>query len=106
MGLAHLVEKFPADLSDEHRNAIVSDWGAATGYIEMGLRMKLACWSQLPWKLAGICHHDPTVRRDIAQDVLRQYDSSVEAGFDDDTHHQLSVKYLSPDGFINRYRRH
>ena len=46
---------------------LARDFEAGWAYLQMGLQVKLDFWLRLPWKLAGMGHHDLQLARSVAQ---------------------------------------
>eukprot|EP00969_Alexandrium_andersonii_P236373 10435611-Alexandrium_andersonii.AAC.1 len=54
---------------------IVSDFELGCKFLELGLGVKLAFWSQLPWVLAGLAHHFVHVARNTARTAVDMFDA-------------------------------
>ena len=79
--------------SSEDRAASLRDWHAGAAHVMAGLALKLACWSTLPWKLAGLAHHDLVNARAAAKTCLDLYSRAPRAAM----HHLMSVGFLDAD---------
>ena len=98
MSDADLMRKFPADLPDDDRRAILEDFHVAKAYLELGLEIKFGCWQKLPWKLAAMAYWDVTVKAAGARYCIELWESSMAAGYTEDMHHPLSIRFLSAGG--------
>ena len=74
------------------RDAILADFANGVSFVAASLDLKLAIWRVLPWRLAGLAHHEPVAAAACARDCLAQYDANPDAG----AHHRLSVRLLAP----------
>ena len=73
------MRKFPADLPDDARRAILHDFHVAKAYLEMGLEIKFGVWQKLPWKLAAMAYWDVTVKAAGARYCIELWESSMAA---------------------------
>eukprot|EP00969_Alexandrium_andersonii_P287624 12715577-Alexandrium_andersonii.AAC.1 len=51
-----------AALEDIDKQRILEDWRNGCAFVTDQLTRKMAFWQVLPWKLAGLMHHEPEVR--------------------------------------------
>jgi hypothetical protein len=75
-----------------NNSTLLQDWLNARARIHSDLVLKLAHWSQLPWKLAGLAHQDPWKVQATAKIVLMLWDHGDVRGKD----HVLSKRLLDP----------
>lgn len=70
--------KLALDLQAKDAELLQTDWRAARDYIIMGLTSKLAFWSNLPHKLAGMAHTDEGVARETARAAIYMWDQNQQ----------------------------
>jgi len=91
----------PAD-----RAVLMQDFDFAKQHLHVVLVAKFGFWRQIPWRLAGLSHHWPSVARRIAQDCLEEFDASMsKPGMTLEHHHPLSVRFLSETGMREDLQR-
>lgn len=91
-----LARRIPAKMQDDDRARLFLDFEQAKSYLVMGLKMKLDCWTRLPWCLAALGHWRKEERIAGARRALLQFDAGLEQGYDATMHHPLSRKLLTP----------
>ena len=74
---------------------LVADFEHAKACAQTVLRIKLNCWSKLPWLLCGLAHHDTLLAAAAAKKSLQSYDSTKQEL--QHLHHPLSIAMLSSD---------
>ncbi len=91
---ALLLGDWPAmALTEAEESVLLSDFQAGRSYLQLGAQIKFDFWGRLPWKLAGLAHHDVLVSRRIARESLVAFD---EFAGEDPTyvHHYLTIRLL------------
>ena len=78
MSLADLTRQFPQELSVADRALVLQDFDAAKSYLELGVRVKLSCWYQLPWVAAGLGHHSSDTRVSTAKTCCRNTTAALQ----------------------------
>ena len=78
-------------LTSEEFDALVANLGQAKSHITRVLAQKCSFWDQLPWKLAGLAHFDPTYVRDTALRVIAKFDASPQEEL---LHHPLTWSFM------------
>lgn len=75
----------------EEAKQLFDDWGKARARIITELTSKLACYSQLPWRLLSLAHHDKTVASHGATICLQLWERGGVGCL-----HQQSRRFLDP----------
>ena len=79
--LCHLTHAQLLDLIDAKTEEVVdivtADWHRAEAYVQSTLRIKMQFWDILPWKLAGLGHHDHAKALRCARDCRDMYDQRL-----------------------------
>ena len=65
-----------AKLPSADRANIVEEFMQAKGHCFLVLSNKLAPWSQLPWRLCALAHHNESTATTAAKDILEQFNRS------------------------------
>ena len=86
-------------LSDDDRATVMRDFDAGLAHLQLGLQVKMDCWSRLPWKLCGLAHWDQDIARRIALESINQFD---EFAGEDPTyvHHHATILFLKRGGAL------
>eukprot|EP00969_Alexandrium_andersonii_P184542 8152808-Alexandrium_andersonii.AAC.1 len=70
---AHLLAKLPADLGEQARAQIISDFERGRSHLGFTLSAKLAHWQSPPWCMYAMAHREPHV-------AAAAYEKVVQAG--------------------------
>ena len=63
--------------TEEVVDIVLADWQRGQAYIQSTLRIKLQFWDLLPWKLAGVGHHDHAKALRCARECRDMYDQRL-----------------------------
>ena len=85
-------------LPQNERGIVFADFEVCRTHVHFQLAIKLHFTTVIPMLCCGVMHPDEHVARCIAQECLKQYDSSLPGT----AHHRLSENLLSPAGVVRR----
>ena len=91
------------DASQEDRSIVLQDFEYAKAYANFALVAKLSFWKTLPWKIAGLAHHRPSVRQLVAKQLLDDFQASVATGAEAKDHHALTLQFLGEEGTLRQH---
>ena len=68
-------------LTDDELSILQQDMDRAKAMLEVEMRTKFDFWQRLPWKICGLAHRSEEVARDLAREILQdfQIDARQEA---------------------------
>ena len=97
---SRFIGKWGGIVSPEKFGPILIDFNKAKAHLHYILSLKLGhLWSELPWKLAVLGHHNPTVARRGANDIIEMIMRSPQH---DHLHHPLTLKICSSGTLLRR----
>ena len=82
-----------AKLPKEELESVLNDFEHGVSYIQMVLDIKLAHWTELPWRLCALATDVVSDKPIVAKDIL---DSFSKLPQDESFHHRLTWRFLQP----------
>ena len=76
------VMELVGDASAATKDTIMADLQHASSHLILGLEVKFACFSRLPWKLCAVAHHNVNVARVAAKTCIELFQEAEAQGFD------------------------
>ena len=92
--LAEVIAMVRLRLTDAQATVVITDMEHGKSHVLGTLELKLKHWSQPPWKLCGLAHHDPHVVKKIAAELR----DLMAKGMSLVGQHQLTLDFLVPGG--------
>ena len=86
-----------AKLTDKDWAVLMEDFHGAIAQFELGIRVKFAWMSVLPWKLMALANPDKERAAEQAEKLVGMWE-----GVPDKQHHRKSRKFLHPDGVLRK----
>ena len=77
-------------LPQESQQEVISELQRAQAHVKLLLRTKLQHWQRMPWLACGLAHHDESVARRIAGEILFAFEECSET----ELHHRLTQQFL------------
>ncbi|CAE7233185.1 unnamed protein product [Symbiodinium sp. KB8] len=89
--LAGIFLDMPLPLSAADQTHIISELQRAQNHVKLALFAKLQHWQRMPWLACGLAHHEESVARRVACDILASFDQCSEP----ELHHRLTQQFLT-----------